>query len=131
MPNMANITVKNKANADVVYNAATPSAGDRSPAVWRQNAASTIAGFRPKFTFVMRDNARKNGRLFNADLEFPVTITDANGELVLRAKVPIRASGTLPTNVSSEVVQDAFVQFGNLLVATLIRASADEGYAPT
>lgn len=131
MPNMANITVKNKANADVIFNAATPSAGDRSPAVWRQNAASTIAGFRPKFSFVMRDNARKNGRLFNADMEFPVTITDANGELVLRAKVPLRASGTLPTNVSADAVHDAFVQFGNLLVSALIRASAEEGYSPT
>lgn len=131
MPTMANITVKNAANADVVYNAATASAGDRSPAIWRVNAAQTIIGLRPKFSFVTRDNARGNARLYDAEFHFPVVGTDANSNPVLLATVPLRSSGTLPTNVDAAVVKDAFVQFGNLLVSTLIRSAAEEGYAPT
>lgn len=130
MPTMANITVKNKAGTDVVYNAATPSAGDRSLAVWRQNAAHAIIGFRPKFGLVTRDNARKNGRVFEATFSFPV-VADISGVSTLLATVPLSVSGTLPTNIDAAQAEEAFVQFGNLLVSALVRSSAAEGYAPT
>lgn len=130
MPTMANITVKDAANVDVVYSAATASAGDRSPAVWRANALSAIIGNRPRFQLVTRDNSKQNGRVFEASFSFPVVET-INGVLTVTAKVPLQISGTLPTNVSSVFVNDAFVQFGNLLVSALIRSAASEGYAPT
>lgn len=130
MPSMANISVQNKAAATVVYVAATPSAGDRSPAVWRLSAASAVIGNRPKFQLLTRDNSRGNGRVFQASFSFPVLQTIAGVETVV-AKVPLSVEGTLPTNVDNALVEDAFVQFGNLLVSALIRASASEGYAPT
>lgn len=130
MPNMANITVKNKAGTDVIYVAATPSAGDSSPAVWRLNAASAILAHRPRLTLATRDNARKNGRVIEGSFQFPVVET-VGGVDVITATVPLRINGTLPTNVSSATVADAFVQFGNLLASTLIRSAAEEGYAPT
>lgn len=130
MPSMANISVQNKAAATVVYVAATPSAGDRSPAVWRLSAASAVIGNRPKFQLLTRDNSRGNGRVFQASFSFPILQTIAGAETVV-AKVPLSVEGTLPTNVDNTLVEDAFVQFGNLLVSALIRASASEGYAPT
>lgn len=130
MPSMANISVQNKAAATVVYVAATPSAGDRSPAVWRLSAASAVIGNRPKFQLLTRDNSRGNGRVFQASFSFPILQTIAGVETVV-AKVPLSVEGTLPTNVDNALVEDAFVQFGNLLVSALIRASASEGYAPT
>lgn len=130
MPNMANITVKDAAGADVVYVAATPSAGDTSPAVWRQNAASATISFRPRFTLATRDNARKDGRVIDGSFSFPVVGTVGGADTLL-ATVPLRVSGTLPTNVSSAEVADAFVQFGNLMASTLIRSAAEEGYSPT
>lgn len=130
MPAMANITVLNAAAGNVVYVAATPSAGDRSPAVWRANALSAIISHRPRFSLVTRDNARQDGRVFESSFSFPI-IETIDGVATVVATVPLRMSGTLPTNVDSTKVKDAFIQNGNLLVSTLVRDSAEEGYAPT
>lgn len=130
MPNMANITVKNKANADVIYVAATPSSGDRNAARWTQDAANSIIGFRPVFQVATRDSGGKPGRIMEGSLRFPVVET-VGGVSTQVALVPLSFSATLPTNVDSTVVSDAFVQFGNLLASTLVRAVADSGYAPT
>lgn len=130
MPAMANITVKDAANADVVYVAAVPSAGDRSPARWTLNAASSVIGFRPMFEVKTRDSGGKPGRILDGSLRFPVT-EDVNGVTTQVAIVPFSFSCTLPTNVDSSTVADAFVQAGNLLASALIRSCASEGYAPT
>lgn len=130
MASMANITVKNKANADVTYVASTPSAGDSSPARWTLNAANAAIGLRPKLLMVTRDNNRKNGRVVDLSFSFPITET-VNGVETLVATVPLRTQGTLPTNVSAAAVADAFIQYGNLLASSLIRAAAEEGFAPT
>jgi len=130
MPSMANITVKNAANADVVYVAATPSAGDRSPARWTQNAANAIIGFRPVFQVVTRDSSGKPGRIMEGSLRTPIT-TQVNGVETQLAVIPMTFQSTLPTNVDATLVADAFVQWGNLMASSLIRAVALEGYAPT
>lgn len=129
MPNMANITVKDSANADVVYTAATPSAGDRSPAVWRQNTPG-VMNQRKQFSISTRDNAAGTARNFDVSFYAPVVATIGGVDTVV-ARIPLRASGTLPTNVDVDLVEDAFVQFGNLLVSNLIRSSIKEGFAPT
>lgn len=130
MPSMANITVKNAALADVVYVAATPSAGDRSAAVWRANALSAVIGFRPTFSVVTRDNQKQNGRVMEAVMRFPILGT-VDGNTAVIATVPFTLSGTLPTNVDSALVADAFTQLGNLIASTLMRAVASDGYSPT
>lgn len=130
MPSMANITVKNVALADVIYVASTPSAGDKSAAVWRQNAASTIAGRRPQLTCLTRDNASKTGRHVSISLRFPVVVTE-NGVDRVAAVVPLNLEGVLPTNVAVSASLEAFTQFGNLLSSTLLRSVAEEGFAPT
>lgn len=130
MPSMANITVLNAAGGNVIYVAKVPSAGDRSPAVWTADALSTVAGFRPKLDVVTRTNGNKNGRIIEGNYAFPVTAT-VNGVLTLLGTVPLRFSGTLPTTLDTTVVNDAYVQFGNLLVSTLMRSAANEGYAPS
>lgn len=130
MPAMANITVKNVALADVTYVAATPSAGDKSAAVWRQNAASTVSGRRPQFTCLTRDNAAKTGRHLSISLRFPVIVTE-NGVDRVAAVVPLNLEGVLPTNVPVSASLEAFTQFGNLLSTSLLRSVAEEGFSPT
>lgn len=130
MPAMANITVQNAAAANVIYVAKVPSAGDRSPAKWTQDALTVIAGFRPRIDVVTRDNGNKDGRIVEGNFSYPVTAT-VNGVETLLATVPMRFNGTLPTNVDSTKVNDACVQFGNLLASTLFRSVFSEGYAPT
>jgi hypothetical protein len=132
MPAMANITIKNAANADVVWVAAVPSSGEKSPAIWRFNANSDKLQFRPSFHLTMKENGRSNGRIFSAEFKFPLAGENSDtGTPFLYATIPFNVSGTLPTNVDVATLNDAFVQFGNLLVSTLIRSAAAEGYAPT
>lgn len=130
MPSMANITVKNAADADVVYVAAVASAGDKSPAIWRANALSSQIALRPTLSVVTRDNQRQNGRVLEASFRFP-TWEMVNGVPTLLATVPFTLNGTLPTNVDSARVGDAFTHLGNLTASALVRAVALEGYAPT
>lgn len=132
MPNMANITVNDAAAVARTYTAAVPSAGDSSAAIWRRNDLSVQIGLRPILTVLTRDNAKKNGRIFRCTFVYPVKGTDTTTtQDILLAKVPFEINGTLPTNVDATIVNDAFVQLGNLLASTLIRAVASEGYAPT
>lgn len=131
MPAMANITVQNAAAANVTYTAATPSAGDKTPAVWRQNAASEIIGFRPSLSVATRDNAKRDGRIFESEFKVPVFMTDTSGKKVLLAVIPFFTRGTLPTTIDAAQVNDAFVQYGNLMASSLIRSVVSEGYAPT
>lgn len=132
MPSMANITVVDPSAVNVLYTAATPSAGDRSPAVWRANALSGIIGNRPVFTVLSRDNTRRNGRHFTISMRFPILRTDlATGFESIVAVVPISLEMTVPTNVEADGAYAAFYEFGNLLVSTLVRSSVLEGYAPT
>lgn len=130
MPSMANITVKNAANADIVYTAAVPSAGDRSPARWTANAGQAIIGFRPTLELTTRTNGAGNGRICEFNFVYPLTKT-VNGDVVLAAKVPFKGSFTLPTNADAALAADAYVQLGNLLVSTLVRQCIETGYAPT
>lgn len=129
MPQMANITVKaSNGTTDVVYNAATPSAGDKSPAVWRVNAANVVPMYRPSFSLVMRDNGQKTGRHVEGVLKYPIVVTEG-GVPVLKATVPLSFSGTLPTNVDASLVKEASYQFGNLIASALIRGCLDEMYS--
>lgn len=132
MPNMANITIKNAANADVVWVAASPSSGEKSPAVWRFNAQSDKLAYRPHFSLILKENGRKNGRIFSAEFRFPLAGENSDtGSPYLYATIPFNISGTLPTNVDVMTLNDAFTQLGNLLASTLVRSAAAEGYAPT
>lgn len=131
MPNMANITVKNAAGEDVIYNGIVPSAGDRSPARWTAIAASGIPGHRPTLSVLTRDNAKKDGRVFESSFRCPIVASGPDGLPKIMATVPFQAHGTLPTNVNAAAVADAFVQFAALMASELIREVANDGYAPT
>lgn len=133
MPQMANITVKNAAGTDVVYVAASPSAGDKTPAVWTQNALSGMAGLRPKFTVTSR-NGGENGNVRRVDftLEYPVSYTDSTTSRdIWLASVKFTGSVALPSSVSTDDWDEAFTQAGNLLVSSLVRDAVSDGYAPT
>ncbi len=130
MPSMANITVKNAANADVIYVAKVPSAGDRSPARWTLDTASAVIGFRPTLELTSRSNGSNNGRILDINFVYPVTQT-VSGVTTVLARVPFKGSTTMPTNVDATLAADAFVQIGNLIASALIRACYNEGYAAT
>lgn len=131
MPNIADITVKAaNGTTDVVYTALTPSAGDKVPARWRANAASTIPSHRPMFELVAADNGTRDGRRVRFSGKYPVLQTVESVETVV-AIVPFEGSFMIPQNVDATLVSQAVAQLTNLTVAALIRQCINEGQAPT
>lgn len=131
MPQMANITVKKAdGTTDIVYNAIMPSSGDKSPAVWYAKSASTIPKHRPMFSLLTKDNGPRTARHASGVFKFPAIVM-VGGQENLVATVPLSFEGTLPTTIDAAVVKEAVYQFGNLLVAALVRAQLEEGYAAT
>lgn len=130
MPTMANITVLNAAGANVVYTAAVPSAGDKTPAKWTAIASNAVAGFRAAFTAGTKDNGSQNARIFNFNGAVPIVAT-IDGVQTQLAKMTAKCEFTLPTNVDSTLVNDGYVQLSNAMVSALLREVANTGYAPT
>lgn len=130
MPTMANITVKNKAGTDVIYVAKVPSAGDRTPAQWMQDAASGVVQYRPAFAMGTKNSGDGRKRIADINAVFPVTVTE-NGIVKLADKIVFQGSFQLSKTVDTVANEEAIVQFGNLLVSTLIRQALTDGYAPT
>lgn len=131
MPQMANITVKKAdGTTDVVYSAIMPSAGDKSPAVWQAKAVSAIPKHRPTFSILTKDNGPRTARHASGVYKFPAVAMVGGLETHI-ATVPLSFEGTLPTTIDAAVVREAVYQFGNLLVAALVRAQLEEGYAAT
>lgn len=133
MPNMANITVKMaNGTTDVTYNASTPSAGDKSPAIWTQNAYSGVQGFRPRFELQTQNNGAGTIRQMRVKFSYPVLYTDATTSLqkVLKS-VGFDGVVYLPKEMTTNDWKEAFAQLGNLLSSTLVRSAAEEGYSPT
>lgn len=132
MPTMANITVKaSNGTTDVVYTAMSPSSGDTTSAVWRNEAAGAAAAFKPTFSMSTRNNGNRTGRRITAVYDYPQTVTDVNGVVTIANRIPISVSILIPLTAPDTAVAEAVAQGTNLLVSTLIRDSMKSGYAPS
>lgn len=131
MPNMANITIKkNDGVTDVIYTAVVPSAGDKSPAVWRNNTVGTAASHRPEFKSVSRDNGTGTARRVDFSAVYPYTVTGTDGKIVVADKFTFSCSCLVPKGMPDTDVNEAASQTLNLMAATLIKDTVKAGYAP-
>lgn len=135
MPSMASITVKKAdGTTDIVYDAIAGSGGDSSPAVWRQDtgaAAGLPVGLRPTFTVQTTWNGPKTARQLRFKYALPYAVQDTTTTLY-SAKDRIVAEGivTLPVACPATTLNEVN-QLLNLLGSTLIKSTAQVGYAPT
>ena len=131
MPQMANILIKAaNGTGDVLYVAATPSAGDKVAARWTVPAAHSKPAMRPTLSIVTSDNGPKTARTVDIQLNFPIVET-VNGVDVVVARVPAKFHMVLPTNADVSSVKEPAYQIGNLLSAALVRSVFESGYSPT
>lgn len=132
MPNMANIVIKKADNAtDVTYTAAAPSAGDKSPAVWKNANVGTILAARPTFTLVLADNGTKKARRARTTFYWPKTRTDTAGNVTVVGGASSEASHLIPQDMTATEIAEFVAQFSSLLNSALVRAALNEGYAPS
>lgn len=133
MPAIADITVKkNDGTTDVVYVAMAPSSGDTVPAVWRLEAAATVAAFKPKLEMRTRNNGDRTARRDDIYFVYPITQTDTgSGITQVVGQIPFNLSGVFPLNCPDTIIAEAVSQFANLMTSTLIKNARKAGFAPT
>lgn len=132
MPNMANITVKkNDGTTDVVYTAFTPSAGDKTPAAWKNQTVGTAASHRPELKLVSRDNGAATARRVEGTYAYPTLVTGSDGKTTIADKVVLTFSAVIPKGMPDTDVNEAVSQGCNLIASTLVKDSLKIGYAPT
>lgn len=130
MPNMANIVAKNAADADITFNAISPSAGDKVPAQWRAEAVGAVPLARPRFEMTSQYNGARNVRRVNLYLSVPYSTEQPDGTTKVVANVPFRVEASLPMAIPDTVVADAAKYLASLLGSDLIQDSLKSGYAP-
>lgn len=133
MATQADITVKKAdGTTNVVYVAATPSAGDKSPAVWTQNAYSGVLGNRPRLELTTQNNSSGDTRQVRYKLIYPVTYVDSTTGLEKQlAYLEFNGQLYMPKSLTTTAWKEAAAQLGNLLASAALVAAAETGYAPT
>lgn len=133
MPNIANITIKKAdGTTDITYNAAVPSAGDKSPAVWTADTVTGVQGLRPRLELKTQNNGSGTLRQVHVSFKYPVTYADpVTGVDTYLASVEFAGTLFAAKKLTTTQWDEAFQQLGNLLSSTLVRNSVQVGYAPT
>lgn len=132
MPQAANITVKkNDGTTDVVYTSIIASAGDNSPAIWRNLTVGTAAAHRPEFKTVSKDNGAKTGRRVEGTYYWPQTAVGTDGKINVVNKLPISYSALIPKDMPDTEVNEAVSQGFNLFQSALNRDQVKQGFAAT
>lgn len=129
MPQMANIVVKAAdGTTNVTFTGIQPSAGDKVPALWRDNAASTIPGNRPTLSVNGQYNGPRTARRMKGQVKFPVLKT-VNGVEVSEDAFIFELNGVVlqkvPDSVTNEVVHRAM----NIFASALFKQQMIEGFA--
>lgn len=124
MPQIADITAKNAAAANVVFKALVPASGE-TPALWRAQAIAPTPAAQPFMTALSRRNAAKDAMKLTGVISVPYYVTDINtGQNRVISNLPFNFSVTRPDNVSDSFAADfaAYVQaivasplFGSML----------------
>jgi len=135
MPSMASITVKKAdGTTDIVYDAVAASGGESSPAVWRQDtgaAAGLPVGLRSLFKVSSKWNGPKTARQLSFEFSMPYAVQDSTTTLYsAKDRVVFTGVLTLPQGIPSANLNEVN-QVLNLMASTLIKSSAQAGYAPT
>lgn len=127
MPNMANITVKNAANVDVLFTALTPSSGDTTLAQWRALGSATTPTLAPALSTKTQANGPKTGRAVSVNAIFPY-VSSVGGIDTVVARQPFSLTTTVPLNIPVTAATDNAKVFANLISAALLQAILAEGY---
>lgn len=128
--NITDITVK-KANGttDVVYTGVTGSAGDKSPAVYKNKTVGTTPAQNPTFTLVGADNGTGTSRRMKFSGQWPVVKQDAGGNVVVSGRSSVEGSFLLPQNIAQADIDEVVHQFTGLLASEEVRTQLKTGYA--
>lgn len=132
MPQMANVIVKkNDGTTDVVYTSLVPSAGDKTPAIWKNQTIGSASSHRPELKLTSRDNGTMSARRVEGTFTYPTLATDVQGKVNAVDRVILNVNVVVPKGMPDVDVNEAISQGFNLFASSLLKDSCKTGYAPT
>lgn len=128
---MNNITIKKAdGTTDVIYTGVTVSAGDNSPAVYRNNTVGTTLAERPSLLISSKSNGPKTARRVDVNYSWPIMSQDSGGNKLLSGRMTGSASVLIPQNQDVALIKEQAYQFGNLMATAIVKTALESGYAP-
>lgn len=112
MPQLADITAKNAAAANVVFKGLVPASGE-TPALWRAQSVVPVPAAQPYMRIGHRKNADRSAQKVTGDIGVPFFTTDSiSGKVTVQGIVPFNFSITKPDSVPDGYAADyaAYVQ---------------------
>lgn len=133
MPSLGNITIKKAdGTTDVLFTGISPSAGDKTPAIFRSNSVGSSVLARPELRVTTQNNGTNTARRVKIDFSYPqVTDNVVSGTRSVTGRANFSLTGIVPVSMDDEIVAEACTQVINLLASSLIRNVVLSGYAPT
>lgn len=133
MPNLGNITIKKAdGTTDVLFTGVSPSAGDKSPAIFRSNSVGSSVLARPELRVTAQNNGTNTARRIKIDFSYPQVADSivSPGTRTVVGRANFSLTGIVPVAMDDEIVAEACTQVINLLASSLMRSVVLSGYAP-
>jgi len=132
---MAALVVKKADDVtNITYDVLTPSSGDNSPAVWRQDTGASVAiplGMRALLAMKALWNGPKTARRTVIDYKRPYPVLNtATGRYESIDSVVIHVEVTAPQGMPPAEINEGVYQGLNCCGALLTRQSAAAGFGP-
>ncbi len=132
MPSLADITVKKfDGTTDQVWKGVIASAGDKNPAIFRNESIGSAPAHMP--TFKLESSNRANGsiRALTVNAVYPETATATDGRVSVINKLGFKVDVTVPQGMDQDIINEGCYQIANLVASSLVKQCLVAGYAPT
>ena len=132
MPNMANIVVKDlDGSTDVTFEKLVPSAGDKSPAIWRLPAASGIPSAAVTLSVTSKASVNRKVRIVEGVVICPIIETDPHGAVKVVDRDTFTFSGQVKVDYAQPLHDRNVALATGLIRSDLIREILRVGYSAT
>lgn len=133
MPSITNLVVKKNDNTtDVTYTGVVPSSGDRSPAIWQNQAVGSAHSHRPYLKVTAKTNGSGSARWLNIEYVYPQLATNSTTGLTSVVNKAMHIGNwSVPTDMPVSDANEAISQFAHLMAHADIKTALRSLYAPT
>lgn len=120
----------NSAEASVTYTMLVASAGDKSPALFRDTASATQPVFQNMSSVSASQNGSGSVRRVTTRYVYPITEVDEAGNARQTGQIVANVTFSLPLLAKAADAEKAAAYFGNLMASAAFRQIHQTGYVP-
>jgi hypothetical protein len=124
-------STKKAGPTDITFTAVAPSAGDKSPAVWRSQTVGSAAAHQPEMRLTARSNGPGTARRVEGVFVYPALVTGSDGKISISDKFILQFSGVVPLGMATVDVNEAASQGANFIAHAQLKDALKTGFAST